>query len=73
MKMVHARITKQDIEGNFFSWVERFECQRRLDNEIYRLETKHGKCNIGFEIITLREYLDYEAKRREWLSRDAAA
>jgi hypothetical protein len=57
MKTPYARITKQDDEGNFFSWVQQFECLNTLLSEILRLEDKHGEWNIGYSEITMGEYL----------------
>ena len=57
MKSVYARITKQDDEGCFFTWVEMFECRNLFLNEIYRLEQHHGRDNIGFNEISMGDFL----------------
>jgi len=57
MKTAYARITKQDDEGNFFSWVQMFECKNTYLLEIYRLEDKFGPENIGHEEISMGQYL----------------
>ena len=57
MKSVYARITKQDDEGVFFTWVEMFECRNLFLSELNRLTEKHGAESIGHEEISMGEYL----------------
>lgn len=57
MKTVYARITKQDDEGMFFSWVQQFDCRNFYLSEIYRLEDKYGEHSIGHSEISMGVYL----------------
>lgn len=63
MKTVYAKITKQDVEGCFFQWVEMFECINLFNSEVFRLEEKYGSDNIGILEISMGDYLSYRGNR----------